>query len=559
MAEPDSYNITPRPSSSLASPVPQNQASPSKSYSHFLYRAIFIVLLVAILPFFPSQAPDFINQTLITRSWELLHLLFVGIAVSYGLFSRRNVDTEKENPPKFDNAQTYVSKILQVSSVFDEDPESPSGSDENKIQTWNSQYFRDEPMVVEKSLLLPVRSLKSRVSNEEERDFDHEIDGFLGSGNGSGSGLTDSFNSPNKLGFLGSSSGLKDSFNSPNKLGSVGSDHGSGSGLKDSFNSPNRLRNGSGEIGGLDHVGFENKVKENVVLPSPIPWRSRSGRMEMKDEDGNEETDFDRLESVSFRSRSSRSNSSTNPSPKNLSPSPSRELRAKIVEDSGKKKGCYMSSPPPAPPPPPPISRKSINSTRIGDGFSSEKNDGMKSFKEEIKNVNRSGMLSSRDVGSGSFRSEVKLRRYTEGSSMGKSVRTIRANEEVRKSREIHDGGLEVNAGKMGTKKGFDQSSIGIDKQGREIPRTPQKYQKEKKELTEKIIGELEDSDSDDSYESSHGEEPTPTSSVDAGPGANEVDKKADEFIAKFREQIRLQRIASIKRSSRQRSSTDSR
>ncbi|CAM8991966.1 unnamed protein product [Rhodiola kirilowii] len=35
----------------------------------------------------------------------------------------------------------------------------------------------------------------------------------------------------------------------------------------------------------------------------------------------------------------------------------------------------------------------------------------------------------------------------------------------------------------------------------------------------------------------------------DFGP---DVDKKADEFIAKFREQIRLQRIESIKRSTYQ-------
>ncbi|KAG6469872.1 hypothetical protein ZIOFF_070805 [Zingiber officinale] len=45
------------------------------------------------------------------------------------------------------------------------------------------------------------------------------------------------------------------------------------------------------------------------------------------------------------------------------------------------------------------------------------------------------------------------------------------------------------------------------------------------------------------------------TSNHEAGGGeANEVDKKADEFIARFREQIRLQRIESIKRSTKQRS-----
>jgi hypothetical protein len=37
-----------------------------------------------------------------------------------------------------------------------------------------------------------------------------------------------------------------------------------------------------------------------------------------------------------------------------------------------------------------------------------------------------------------------------------------------------------------------------------------------------------------------------------ASDGGPDVDKKADEFIAKFREQIRLQRIESIKKSSAQ-------
>jgi hypothetical protein len=27
------------------------------------------------------------------------------------------------------------------------------------------------------------------------------------------------------------------------------------------------------ELGGLDHVKFEEKLMDNVVLPSPIPWR----------------------------------------------------------------------------------------------------------------------------------------------------------------------------------------------------------------------------------------------------------------------------------------------
>ncbi|KAF8394166.1 hypothetical protein HHK36_020372 [Tetracentron sinense] len=60
-------------------------------------------------------------------------------AVSYGIFSRRNFETDKENLSKIDSAQNYVSRILQFSSVFDDEIETPSGSDENKIQTWNSR------------------------------------------------------------------------------------------------------------------------------------------------------------------------------------------------------------------------------------------------------------------------------------------------------------------------------------------------------------------------------------------------------------------------------------
>ena len=132
----------------------KNQDNPTKFHYNFLYKAVVVSLFLIILPLFPSQAPEFVNQTLLTRSWELLHLLFVGIAISYGLFSRKNDDSEKDdhnnnnNASKFDNAQTYVSRLLQVSSVFDDDSESPPGSDENKVQTWSSQYTRNKPVVV---------------------------------------------------------------------------------------------------------------------------------------------------------------------------------------------------------------------------------------------------------------------------------------------------------------------------------------------------------------------------------------------------------------------------
>ncbi|GAB4835019.1 hypothetical protein Ancab_033286 [Ancistrocladus abbreviatus] len=170
--------------------------------------AIFLVLILL----FPSQAPDFINQSIFTRSRELLHLIFVGIVVSYGLFSRRNGDSVRENESKFDNAHSYISKLLHVSSVFDEEAGSPSGSDHtNKVQTWSSEYYRNEPPMVvlaeensapgekrnsdsgiaEKPLLLPVRSLKSRLSDGNDGELvNEENSGFSKSFGRSNKSLT---------------------------------------------------------------------------------------------------------------------------------------------------------------------------------------------------------------------------------------------------------------------------------------------------------------------------------------------------------------------------------
>lgn len=457
----------------------QSIQNPSKFYPNFLQKALIITVFFVLLPLFPSQAPEFINQTLFNRSWELFHLLFVGIAVSYGLFSRRNEEKEKENYSNvstFDNAQSYVSRLLQVSSVFDDEAENVSGSEENKVQAWSSQYHRNEaPVVVaadqqrnsgsgfsERRLLLPIRSLKSRVldADEEERkeSFDSRSDSNLGS----------------------------------IRVSKIG------------------------EIGKLDKE-LEEKIEESVVLPSPIPWRSRSGKLEVKEEiyaspeytppPSTEESEINRVESRRLRSRSSRRNSnSSSPklspspsmnSPRKLSPSPSKstEFQTKKTEDVGKKKSFYLSPPPPPPPPPPMTFRSSYLKPTSSLGN------------------NGSGNLMNR-VNSGFVENQ--------NSSTGKS-------------------------------------------KFMEFPR------EEKGEFGEKVMMETEtDSDSDseteDEYETGGGGGGSPgiefssknEEEVDVADSSNvmdcvsDVDKKADEFIAKIREQIRLQRIDSIKRSSGQ-------
>lgn len=148
---------------------------PCKFYNIFPFKTMLLIIFLVALPLFPLQPPEIITQT---GYWELVQLILVGIAVSYGLFSRKTDndndddvdDTENEYlfSSKIDNVQ---SRLLEVSSFF----ENHQVSDENIVN--NYQYCSGKPVVVvakendaiistsfvEKPLLLPIRSLKSPV------------------------------------------------------------------------------------------------------------------------------------------------------------------------------------------------------------------------------------------------------------------------------------------------------------------------------------------------------------------------------------------------------------
>lgn len=578
MADTYSYSQTPEmPPQRL---VTDNQKTPSKFNSNFLYKALSVALVLVVIPYFPSQAPEFINQSIFTRSWELLHLLVVGIAVSYGLFSRRNVESEEENQLKPDSTQAYVSRILQVSNVFDDDVEleTPFGFDDgnNKTQTWNSKYFRGNPVVVEepsfldeehsatvntvssKPLLLPVRSLRSAVSNSDSVESVGESVQSLRSISRSSSGGK------------GGSSGRFDKA---------------------------RIK----EIDDLDAFDLGGKLKESVVLPSPIPWRSRSGRMEVKEEvDGvgpppfslppsYDEPEINRDESQSFpspRPRPSQSNS-ISPPKKKTSPSPSRspEKRAKNSEDSGRKKRSSHNSTPPPPPPPPlptPLNRKYAsplsNTHSVREAVPSDKKV-MKTFNDELKDFSRSGreeFTRRTDFEVDYLKSEVKPKSQFEAAATSKSVRTIRGSEPItevknrRESDEKADGKFEKMSKAVDEeivdrprrKSGVPKPQfVSFENQNTEVPRPsprptlPKYHKRRNKKLPQKAILESEEyssSEADESGGNSDTEKAASDIVSDSAPDPNEVDKKADEFIAKFREQIRLQRIASIKKSSGQ-------
>ncbi|KAB2595315.1 hypothetical protein D8674_030765 [Pyrus ussuriensis x Pyrus communis] len=115
---------------------------------HFLLKALIFAVFIVVLPLFPSQDPEFINHTILTKFWELIHVIFVGIAVSYGLFSRRNTaEMGFENSSNVGTSESYMPTIFPVSSNFDGGCEYPCGYGEKREgESWNSGYFVGNPV-----------------------------------------------------------------------------------------------------------------------------------------------------------------------------------------------------------------------------------------------------------------------------------------------------------------------------------------------------------------------------------------------------------------------------
>ncbi|XP_010524429.1 PREDICTED: uncharacterized protein LOC104802490 [Tarenaya hassleriana] len=350
-------------------PISSVQPAPRTSCSSsFLCKSVFFALFLLALPLFPSQAPDFVGETVFTKFWELIHLLFVGIAVSYGLFSRRNADSGVELQLRTSNVDesslSYLSRMFHVSSFFDYESEfgqrnenrsvkvsiptsesrlesfvAESQVDDSveygkisQVQAWNSQYFQGRSKVVvaqpsygidgytgHKPLGLPVRSLRSAL-----RDIQAPEGNCL----------------------------------SPNLVGGVREDFGS-----------------SG------YVESKEKFDEARAPSSPVPRQSRSEKMAVRDNlrGGtyhsnltplpDDEPQFETLKSGSVRSISSSSTQGSFVSHTHSRFSPSHSASADSLnsnaEELGEEQSLHgssrSSSPPLSPSPSPPLlSPKSV-------------------------------------------------------------------------------------------------------------------------------------------------------------------------------------------------------
>jgi hypothetical protein len=443
------------------------QAAAASVRQSFPFRAAVLALCVALLPLLPAQAPEGlaeagVGQAFLAKAWELVHLLVVGIAVSYGLFSRKNsaddgrgafAPLEKEDARPTPADARYVSRMFRDSlAPFDDDeeetllPDAPGDREDEgggNVRYWSAMHRPDAPVVVVSNggrasnaqAPLPVRALKPQDSPPRGRD--------------------------------------------------------------------------------------------ETVLPSPIPWRSRSGR-------------FDAIHQPASSS--------------------SRETLAKATEEhySSKRRSprrpssTTVSSPPPAPPPPPP--------PFLVHGYhpATERRAAAaaKSFKEELQDHSMRGQrvvdrysfntTSSFDVSATYTTTNASFDGGSSSSpaSVAKSVRTFRAREPPvfeGPSQEVPKDDVRDGAQVHGPEEPY----------GYRVYQSIPRFQYERS-VSDPILGgvtvssdETESSDDDDDHVGSASSTRESTPEVDE----NEVDKKAEEFIARFREQIRRQRIESIKRS----------
>jgi Cotton fibre expressed protein len=385
----------------------------------FLQKALLFMFIALILPLSPSQAPEFFtNHTIVNKIWELIHLLFIGLAISYGIFSRRNTETVtgKELGSEPDNPNSYVCQILPGL----EDKEEEEGKEQ---QIWSNKFDMTKPStIIDKPLFLPVRSLNQQTEKS-------------------------------------------------------------------------------------------NKDENCTVLPSPIPWRSRLGRIEARDEVSAPKIKSSNLPSPHYKRLS--------PSP---SPSPSLSR-----ENSEKKKTLYKeitSWPPVPPPPPPPFLGHAYQPPFLGRRAKSN----MRSFRDELKDVSMRPKPRPRTSfdSSSSFSPPIAkpVRAYRpKDTPIEPPKRTVleRRDEDTIERVSIYSDSDDVSESTDSEVEEEEEEEIEgySDKEVIEKPKFSTTKVEEKKRVNEEDV--------------------------------NEVDKKADEFIAKFREQIRLQRIESIKRSAGER------
>ncbi|KAK6119296.1 hypothetical protein DH2020_046962 [Rehmannia glutinosa] len=518
----------PKPSSNF-------QQISSKSHSNSICKTLIILVLLLFIPLFPSQAPDFITQTIFTEFWEIIHLLFIGIAVSYGVFGRKSPQMVpgKIESSRNDDSHAYLSGISHLSSIFEDGFDNICGPDDEHdimqnyyanycqcFQKSGDQFLGKDRCVVHGG----ITKTRSSVSNNGS-----EIN-FC---NSNGKNVNQTWSSQYLKGeslvvvsngkhFLGESSDFKPlnlpvrslrSNNKPELQNRCKS-------------SPNIEAKGNGDVKvpinrGLIPMNLEKKFDESAG-PSSIPWRSRSWRMENGDDLNNlkppshyrphsvGDFEFEHLKSRSLQGSK-------------FSSSP--ELARSKVEIAEGEMVFSVSHPKTSP-------SNGARTWIFSNGNNCEEDKAGKG-KQPIESLD----------------SDAKSSSLANVLSRAKSVRTIKSSRHIMNQKEQCEDFEEEpeNPPVNHLNREFDRHfSMPKPK-----PTVPEFLDEDKEDIVyqnDTVSEEESEEDRASEFEKNSDEDDAKTNvHDDAELEGSEVDRKAGEFIAKFREQIRLQKTSSIK------------
>ncbi|KAH6779718.1 hypothetical protein C2S52_010955 [Perilla frutescens var. hirtella] len=529
---------------------------PSKSDSNALCKTLIILILVLVIPLFPSQAPDFITQTVFTDFWEIIHLLFIGIAVSYGLFGRR---TARTSPDKFvdsttDDSRSYLSGISHLTSIFD-DGYNNVCYEHDMMQSYmncGDQFSGKDECVVRSGS--KIRSLAPNDGNESVSGGN--VDRAWCSRYSKGESLVVVSNAKC---FLGESSDFKPLNLPVRSLRSRDMDSDRHEFKKGNEFSPKIEAKADVDvvkIRGVVPMNLDSKFEE-VAGRSKIPWRSRSGRME-----NGEEISYSKLplhsrphsvgefefEHIKYRPlRDSK-----------FSASPELE-----VENLERKRVFTASHSKVAPVDSEASSLFNSAKTRPFSTSASSDMDSVVNLENDLKNSGVDEEVRKGKQTVESLDSDEKSSSRSKVVSRAKSVRTIKPKRCITNQKEHCSSRGDGKFGRVFIKSEADSliksreeepDNPTVDHQNQESGRLfsmpkpkptimSEFHNEEEQDIDDRNATESEDTDNE--FDKSSDEDDTRTNIDNDGELGSEVDRKAGEFIAKFREQIRLQKTCS--------------
>lgn len=488
---------------SFASSMPTKPPKSKFLFSdYFFSKSMVIVLALLVFTYFPSQVPEFFKKTtILTKLWELIYLLVIGIAVCYGLFSRKvdsvhSSDESAHSDDNFGEKETYLSGISHISSIFEDGIQNSYGFDVKDLseeRNGSGSRFSDIGNGFGKSDSMNLNQCflgESMVVINDEKYVLEQL----------GKQKTVKQNKPLCL--------------PVRNLGSKNLDSAAGKSVNDSTNNWDETKNE--KYRGLVPIKLEDKFKEtdsDSDSRTLLNWRSKSMRLEKREDMFSTESN----ETSNFRPTSVGVHDIGGQKSHSMRFSMPFQMKSSLEKDEFK--------------------RMETKSQENSIGGSSEMNDLNRSsskdlFEEFGEPKVDDGNL---DLNNNATFSRSKSQQSSIGASSEINVETFKNVLGKEKKANSFDSIPSPSPTANPYKRGI---SVRTNRPKEQVVEAKVKVfpsqtdDKDSRRSTDVILDEPREMDE----------------LSDTEPHSGEVDRKAAEFIAKFREQIRLQKLASARK-----------